>query len=576
MTRWGELRQKEDSMYHRGALALKVLGIAGVVAMVASACGGAAAPTTAPQPTKPPSATATTASATVTRVPSTPARTATAAPKRGGVIKLYYEYDPAKFDSAHYGIGRVEPASPIFNNLIERDQHTNKVIPDLARTWEQSGDGLTYTFRLAKDVKWHDGVPFTSKDVLYSLNRLLPGAKLGYSSPLTDLLRPVKNVEALDDTTVKVTLSAPSASFFYGLTSIFLNIIPEHQPIDELNKAPIGTGPFKFVKYEPAIKVTEAKNADYWEKGYPYLDGLEWIIIKDRNQMIAALKSGQIDMTFGGSTLAASNVAALQKDKPEIVFEGFVSGRWLVTMQNRPPWNDQRVRTAINLALDRKEFVGLALEGAGYPYGLFEIPQSAGGEWGLPESEIKKLPGFSDNKAAEIAQAKKMLEDAGYAAGSINKEVIVRDQYVDGVSVVIAQLKRIGINLTTRVVDSATWNKDLPAGNFEVNIGSAFGFIDDPASFIGQFFLSDSSRNYGKMPSPDVDALYKAQDAILDPQARLQKNWELERLLHEKAYQPVAGWWKLYQGWYPYVKNYTAGSMYWSNRWGFKDIWLDK
>jgi peptide/nickel transport system substrate-binding protein len=225
----------------------------------------------------------------------------------------------------------------------------------------------------------------------------------------------VEAIEAPDPHTVVFRLKRPQPSLLLLLASGYSPVYPEHVPVAELKTKCIGTGPYKLKDNRPGEYIEFVKNPDYFIKGRPYLDGVKWVVIKDRSTQIAALQAGQLDV--GGSGWNKANAETAKKGKAELVVvenDSNVNDNVLVNFK-KPPLTDPRVRRAINLALDRKAYlVGPRLGAA--TFGGAMLPKPAG-VWGLPLAEVQKLPGMGD-PVKQKADAKKLLAEAGFTASN--------------------------------------------------------------------------------------------------------------------------------------------------------------
>ncbi|MBI3742953.1 MAG: hypothetical protein HY261_01525 [Chloroflexi bacterium] len=346
------------------------------VILTLSACGGGGSNATAtPNATQAPRSSPTAAATSAPQPTATPAPTPTPQPRRGGVLvmRLAQGWQIRDTYDARGGFAQVLTSS-MTNTLVTTNPYNFKsseeIIGDLARTWEVSADGLTYTFKLNPGVAWHDGTPFTAKDVVYSFNRGInpPAPQVTFNR---NRLANVAKIEAPDDATVVITGKVPSASFLRGLSMNFMQIMPSHIPdMGVWNTKVTGTGPFKLKTDRPTEVVEVERNAAYWKKdgagqALPYLDGLTYFIISDATNAYAAFRTGRIRANPGtyDSDWAPQHIPEIQADFPGINQQKYTSSRWDVLINsNNPSFQDLRVRQAVSLALSRQDF---DKEGAG-------------------------------------------------------------------------------------------------------------------------------------------------------------------------------------------------------------------
>ena len=208
------------------------------------------------------------------------------AQKSGGVLKIYHRDNPPSASILEEATNSTVVAfMSVFNNLVIYDQtkpqnSPSDIVPDLAKSWSWSADGKALTFKLQEGVRWHDGQPFTAKDVVCTFD-LLTGKtepKLR-RNPRTSWYGNVDRAEANGDHEITVHLKRPQPSLPALLASGYSPIYPCHVPSAQMRTKPIGTGPFKFVEFKQNEVIKLARNPDYWKKGRPYLDGIEFTIV---------------------------------------------------------------------------------------------------------------------------------------------------------------------------------------------------------------------------------------------------------------------------------------------------------
>src|SRR6266404_1016722 len=268
------------------------------------------------------------------------------AEKPGGVLRMYHFDSPASL-SLHEEVtfAALGPAMGLFNNLVMFDQHIAQasfasIVPDLATEWSWDPSKTELRFRLHDGVKWHDGKPFTANDVKCTWDTLLGKSPEKFRlNPRKAWYQNLEEVTTKGDYEVMFHLKRPQPSFIALLASGWSAVYPCHVPPREMRSQPIGTGPFKLVEFKPneAIKVT--RNVDYWKKGRPYLDGIEYTIIKDRSTAALAFVSGKVDMTFPYS-LSVAQFHDTRSQMPQAICELSPGGvnRHLLINREKPPF----------------------------------------------------------------------------------------------------------------------------------------------------------------------------------------------------------------------------------------------
>jgi peptide/nickel transport system substrate-binding protein len=345
-------------------------------------------------------------------------------------------------------------AQSLYNKLVTLDADY-RIIPDLARTWEIAADGLTYTFHLAKNVKWHDGKPCTATDVKWTLEQIKSSG--GITAPD---LAPVKSVETPNDSTVILRLSEPSAPLLSALAWYGTFILPKHLyegsdwSKNPANERPVGTGPFSFKEWVKGQRIVLEANKSYFREG-PWASGVEIRVFADSTAVREALARGEVQFTQ--RTLPAADVAALSQTSGVKTGSSPTPSRYYLAFNlRRKPFDDLRVRRAINLALDRAEIVNKGMGGYGSPGFGFYTPAVA---WAYNGSA--QAPAF------DVAGANKLLDEAGLARGANGlrlKANLVSSNTVSFVNiarVVQSQLFTVGISLTLESLDTTAWNTRL-------------------------------------------------------------------------------------------------------------------
>src|SRR6201987_5639183 len=233
------------------------------------------------------------------------------AQKQGGILRMYSPDSPASMSILEEATVFAEgPMMGVFNNLVMVDQHVKQtsldsIVPDLATGWSWNEDGTELTLPLREDVRWHDGKPFTAKDVQCTFD-LLPGKsseKLRVN-PRKSWYRNLEAVTTNGDYEVTFHLRRPQPAFLMALAGGYSPMYPCHVPPRDMRRHPIGTGPFKFVEFKPNERITVTKNPDYRKAGRPYLDGIEYTIIRNLSTATLAFAAGKFDMTFRYSVTA--------------------------------------------------------------------------------------------------------------------------------------------------------------------------------------------------------------------------------------------------------------------------------
>jgi len=501
-------------------------------------------------------------------------------PRRGGVLLAVIGADPPSLDPHQEStFANIELVAPLYSTLLQLDPyHYPKIIGDLATEWKIAPDGLTYTFKLHPDVKFHDGSALTSADVKASYDKIIfPPA--GVRSVRKNAYTAVTQVEAPDPATVVFKLKFPSASLLANLASPWNVIFPKSY----LDRDPnyfkthaIGSGPFKFKGYTRGSTFEGERNPAYFVKDRPYLDGYKFYISPETSVRAAAIRSGRAHIEF--RDLPNAEVEAIKKQLGDkvLVQETPMTGEWGIAINNsKKPFDDVRVRKALSLGIDRYTMAKVLypLTGLRYVGGLMR----PGSEWAMPQAELETLPGFGRDIEKNRAEAKKLLADAGYPNGFkvVLKNRNVKLPYQDFAVFLIGEWRKIGIEAEHRPLETAAWFSDgQDTGNFELIVAPTVEFMDDPDQFLGRY-ATGSTQNWGRFSDPQVDDLFSRQARSLDPVERKKLINQMERRVLENAYFMPGLWWSRNLVHWTKVKNYVAPPNHYTNQ-KLQDVWLSE
>ena len=507
------------------------------------------------------------------------------AQKQGGVLKIYFFDSPASVsiheETTAAGQG---PVMGVFNNLVLYKQDVpqsgmHSIVPDLAREWSWDEDKAQLTFRLREGIKWHDGKPFTAKDVLCTWD-LLTGKsseKLRIN-PRKAWYRNLEEVVANGDFEVTFRLKRPQPAFIALLASGFSPVYPCHVSPRDMRSHPIGTGPFKFVEFKPNESIKVTKNLDYWKKGQPYLDGIEYQIIKNVSTGVLAFVAGKVDMT-SPYFLQVPVVNDVKNQSPEAICELVPVNVNRNVMMNReaPPFNNPDLRRAMALSLDRKAFVDTLTLGKGDVGGVMQPPPE--GVWGMPPEMLRTLPGYDPDVPKNRAEGRRIMEKLGYRPDKrLEIKVSTRNlaPYRDAAILLIDQLKEIYVDAELEPVDTVQWFPKVMRGDYSVGLNLTGNGVDDPDQTLYENFTCGAEGNYDRYCNPEVDKMVDQQSMEFDQKKRKELVWAIERKLAEDAARPILWHNRTGTCWHPYVKGYTpmVNSVY--NGWRFEDVWLDR
>jgi peptide/nickel transport system substrate-binding protein len=507
------------------------------------------------------------------------------AQKPGGILKVVHADSPASMSILEEATITAEgPMMAVFNNLVLYDQHVaqnspDSIVPELATGWSWSEDRTALTFPLRQGVKWHDGKPFTAADVKCTWDMLTGKSNDRLRlNPRKSWYRNLDTVTTAGDYEVTFHLKRPQPSFLALLASGWSPVYPCHVPPAQMRQHPIGTGPFKFVEFKPNESIKLTKNLDYWRADRPYLDGIEYTIIKNLSTMILALGAGQFDR-MGPGFIAVPVLKEVKTVAPGLQCDivPWSSSRTLMINRAVPPFDNIDLRRAMALSLDRKAFVDIISDGQGAISGTMMPPPE--GVWGMPPEVLATLPSYGPDVAENRAQARAIMERLGYGpdhrlAVTLSARNVAA--YRDPAVIAASQLKEVYIDATLDLVDTAVWYPKVTRKDYTVALSVGENGLDDPDQQFYENYVCGSDRNYTGFCEPQVDALIDKQSAESDTDARRKLVWEIERKLAEDAGRPTIFYPRHVNCYQPYVKGLTAmvNSAY--NGWRMEDVWLDK
>jgi peptide/nickel transport system substrate-binding protein len=507
------------------------------------------------------------------------------AQKQGGTLRIYHRDNlPSASIHEEATISTVQPFMAIFNNLVVYDQQKplntpETIVPDLADSWSWDDSKTKLTFKLHPGVKWHDGKPFTAKDVQCTWNKLTGKDPDDFrKNPRAIWWHNLKEVTVNGDLEATFVLNRPQPSFVALFASGYTPVYPCHVSTKDMRTNPIGTGPFKFVEFKRGESVKFVRNPDYFKKGKPYLDGIDWKVIENRSTRQLAFVAGEFDMTFSADvTIPLLKDMQTQAPKAVCTLQPTYVSTNLIINPAAAPFNEPKIRKAMALTLDRKAYIDILSGGKAQVSGVMLPPPE--GVWGLPPDELQKLPGYAADVEKSRAEARKIMEGLGYSeAKPLKVKVSTRNIaiYRDPAVILIDQLKKIYIEGELEVVDTSIWHAKVTRGEYSVGLNLTGVGVDDPDVNLYENYSCESERNLTKYCNKEVDALIDKQSRELDVGKRKQIVWEIERKLAEDLARPIILYDRAATCWQPQVKGFVLHQNSIYNNWRYEDTWLDK
>jgi peptide/nickel transport system substrate-binding protein len=421
----------------------------------------------------------------------------------------------------------IDALELVYDSLTELDADLN-VQPALATDWSYNADGTELTMNLREGVTFHDGSPFTSEDVVASLERILDEAT---GAVVRSNLLSIESVTAPDDLTVVMTLSVPDATLPAALSDLNTAILPsEAIEAGTVATEPNGTGPFSFVEWEQGQQLELASFADYWGDG-PFIDGVTIRVIPEEQSMLSALQAGEVQLGVVG------NPAVIEQVSDPLVLERSTAMGYFPFFLNssRPPLDVKEVRQAISCAIDRQELIDTALLGEGVPTGPFVE--------GIFKTEpFDGLPCDGPDKD----MARQLLADGGQPDGFSMETIIITGENESGINIaqnLQAQLAEIGVDLELQPLETNIYVDRWLEADFDSAL-SENGSGPDPHHTYAKYFTSTGNfQNVAGLNTPELDDLFAEGQATTDPEARVPIYHQISQILLDES-----PWVWLYQG----------------------------
>ena len=503
-------------------------------------------------------------------------------PKSGGVLKFAVSAEPTNYDChAQTSFAFIHPVRPHYNTLLKFDTGTSypAIAGDLAESWSVGRDGLTYTFKLKKGVKFHDGSTLSSADVKSTYERLRnppPGVRSIRQASYAD----IAGIDAPDALTVVFRLKKRNAAMLANFASPWDCVysaaklkqdphFPEHNIM--------GTGPFTFAGHVAGSHWTGRKFDGYFEPGKPFLNGYVAIFISGV-PMVNALAAGEVVAEFRGQSPADRDRLVRALGARAVVQESPWVCSLVVNFNTRKkPFDDARVRRALSLAIDRW--------GGAQALSRVALLRHVGGllrpgyDLAADENELVTYPGFAKNINASRAEAKQLLEAAGVPGLTFtltNRNVPM--PYTPAGVFLIDQWRQIGVTVTHEQLESrlylAAQTRDKPT--FDASLDFNCDFMDEPNLQLQKYLSHDRSMiNYAQQRDRVLDRLFDKQWGELDPKKRYAVLREFEKRALEQAYTVPLIWWhrivvlhKQVKGWRITPSHYLGQDL--------ADVWLDQ
>jgi peptide/nickel transport system substrate-binding protein len=463
-----------------------------------------------------------------------PAGAPTAAPagiSRGGRLTQAFPLKISSLDpvrgNAFSSEGNVILA--IYERLLRADE-TGSYVPELATSWEVTDDKMHITFQLRKNVLFHDGTAFNAQAAKFNLDRLMDPQD---ATQVYRLFTAMDSVDVVDEYTVRINLKQPSADIFTALAykgGCMVSPAAKRQYGEDYPLHPVGTGPFKFVEWVPGDHVLVVKNDMYWDVGedgkpLPYLDEILFRVINDDSVRLIELQTGNIDIMAA----VPSESLGFVRDDPNLdlvkIPHSYIYRLYL--NMRKPPFDNLKVRQAVNFAIDREAMAETLLPGSGFVIPFYILPE---------QNEYSDYTPYS----YDPAKAKRLLAEAGYPSGlNVSLMLISREPDVTIAPVVQSYLEAIGIKTKIEVLERLMYVDRAVAGNFDMSMA----LMDVPKPSLQLAFQeqlgSNSPINRAAWKNSEFDALLEELSVTFDPEERKRIIQEMQKVCLDDAGQTL-------------------------------------
>ena len=440
-------------------------------------------------------------------------------PETGGIWKILVSRSPVRFGYPPTIVGADRDYSPPFFNFLLSIGDDGKYKPELALSWDTSADGKAITFKLRQGVTFHDGTPFNAQAVKSNLDKLIP--------PNPAILAGVTSVDVVDNYTVKVNLTDYNNLILYQFASnyaccMYSPTTLQKNGADWAATHPVGTGPFMLKAFQPNTSMSLVKNPNYWEKGLPYLDGIDILTVPDPMTQMMMFKSGQAHAIYD---VKISTASQLRKEgyPLETALGAFLSLSF--DARNSEYFSKPQVRQAIEYAIDKEAIADGPGEGAYTP--VYQIVSSASPDYN-PTCPPRKY---------DPEKAKKLLAEAGYPKGFSFKAYLLDTMWPDGCVAIQSYLDKVGIKMEINYVNAAAYNTIRAGGKIEKGAAASANM----PTYANNLFMMDAYFRSGApffqyMVRPDgVDSLIDKAKSTRDLAAVTKMNQQISKLFYDDA-----------------------------------------
>lgn len=473
--------------------------------------------------------------------------------KTGGTILIGQSAEPITLNPDGKTDGSMDIiAQNVFSRLMKTNNN-EEIIPDLATGYTVSEDGLTYTFTLPENVKFHDGEPLTSDDVQFTFETILEQQCFAATS-----LANVESVSCPDDYTVVFQLKQMDARFLSTLAYNGVYILPRHVYEgqdwmgDDSMQTPVGTGPFRFGEWQKGVSITLERNPDFFRgPELPYLDSVIYSYIADTNTAMQSFYNGELDVL--GIIAPSSELENMQNNSALINFKTIYPSRFYLCFDmTREPFNDLNFRLAVAHAIDSDDIVNRAMGGIGQKATTYVTPLYA---WACNTDPEAAVPAYDLDKAKSYMEQTGLTKDADGFYLHLELDTYNYEPFPDMSQVIKNQLAEIGIDVKINMLEYAAWDEKVAQQkNYDVTLYG--GYQGPDVAAISEFVGTGGMFNFGNYSNPKVDELLAQGAAQPTNELRAPYYKELQAVMAQDVPIILISEWLGYSPAYSYVKNH--------------------
>lgn len=462
------------------------------------------------------------------------AMAAASIPAAADTLRVAMGFDPLSLDPiATSDNGSIWTQLLIFDTLVRPDITGEGLEPGLAESWSISEDGMTLTFNL-REAQFSDGTPVTAEDVRFSIERAASeGSSWGR------FYRPFTSFEVVDDRQIVMRLDEPFTPGFNNLALFAAAILPKAQVEekgDAFFDAPVGSGPFMLTNWARGARIILEKNPNYWQEGKPHVDDAVLEIVTEPSARVIKLEAGEVDVALDPPLNQLKNLEA----KAGITVGQIIPYRADFVQLNtaRKPFDDERVRQALNMAIDKDALVQGVLYGAGKP-AASAMPVMA-----YADPELTHYP-------YDPGKAKELLAEAGYGEG-FDAQLLVDSGAATSRNAAIAlqaMLQQVGVKLQLQMLEGGTQWETTKSGNYDMSVSYTTSDTIDPDQIIGFVGVNPERANayHTEWKNDRLNELYEEERRTADGDERGDMFREMVQILHDEApyiflYHPASAW----------------------------------